>query len=30
VFSSNSVEAALGVPATTRWWETFMRIAAVL
>lgn len=30
VFSSNSVEAALGVPATTRWWETFVRIAAVL
>jgi uncharacterized protein (DUF1697 family) len=30
VFPSNSVEAALGVPATTRWWETFGRIAAVL
>ena len=30
VFPSNSVEAALGVPATTRWWETFGRIAAVI
>jgi uncharacterized protein (DUF1697 family) len=30
VFPSNSVEAVLGVPATTRWWETFGRIAAVL
>jgi len=30
VFPSNSVEAALGVPATTRWWETFGRIVAVL
>jgi len=30
VFPSNSVEATLGVPATTRFWETFGRIAAVL
>ena len=30
VFPSNSVETAFGVPATTRWWETFGRIAAVL
>lgn len=30
VFPSNVVEDALGVPATTRWWETFGRIAAVV
>jgi uncharacterized protein (DUF1697 family) len=30
VFPSNAVESALGVPATTRWWETFGRIAAVI
>ena len=30
VFPSNSVEATLGVPATTRWWETFGRIATVI
>jgi len=30
VFASNLVEKALGVPATTRWWETFERIAKVL
>ena len=30
VFPSNAVEGVLGVPATTRWWETFGRIAAVL
>ena len=30
VFPSNCVEAALGVPATTRWWETIVRIAAVI
>jgi uncharacterized protein (DUF1697 family) len=27
VFPSHVVEAALGVSATTRWWETFERIA---
>ena len=30
VFPSNAVEGVLGVPATTRFWETFGRIAAVL
>jgi uncharacterized protein (DUF1697 family) len=30
VYPSTSVEAALGVPATTRWWETFGRIVAAL
>jgi uncharacterized protein (DUF1697 family) len=30
VFPSNAVEEVLGVPATTRFWETFGRIAAVL
>jgi uncharacterized protein (DUF1697 family) len=30
VFPSNAVETALGVPATTRWWETFGRIVGVI
>jgi len=30
VFASNVVEKALGVPVTTRWWETFERIAKVI
>lgn len=29
VFPSHVVEKALGVPATTRWWETFERAAEV-
>lgn len=29
-FSSLVVEDALGVPATTRWWETFECVAALL
>lgn len=30
VFPNQVVEKALGVPATTRWWETWERVAAVL
>ncbi len=30
VFASVVVEAAVGVPATTRWWETFERVAKVI
>ncbi len=30
VFASQVVENAIGVPATTRWWETFERVAAVI
>ena len=30
VFPNQVVESALGVPATTRWWETLERIAEVL
>jgi len=30
VFPNQVVEKALGVPATTRWWETWLRVAAVL
>lgn len=30
VYPSDSVESAFGVPATTRWWETFGRIVAAL
>jgi hypothetical protein len=30
LFASNVVEDVLGVPATTRWWETIERIAKVL
>lgn len=29
VFSNQVVEKALGVPATTRWWETLQRVAAL-
>lgn len=30
VFPNQVVESALGVPATTRWWETFERVASLL
>ena len=30
VFPNQVVEAALGVPATTRWWETFERVAKLI
>jgi hypothetical protein len=30
LFPSNCVEDALGVAATTRWWETFQRVARLL
>ena len=30
LYASNVVEDALGVPATTRWWETIERIAKIL
>ena len=30
VFPSNVVEDALGVRATTRWWETMLRIARII
>jgi hypothetical protein len=30
LFPSNVVESALGVAATTRWWETLQRIALLL
>jgi uncharacterized protein (DUF1697 family) len=30
VFPNQVVEDALGVPGTTRWWETFERIAALI
>jgi uncharacterized protein (DUF1697 family) len=30
VFPSNVVEEALGVRATARWWETFVKVARVL
>ncbi len=30
VFPNAVVERALGVPATTRWWETFERVAALM
>ena len=30
VFPNQVVEGALGVPATTRWWETLERVAALL
>ncbi len=30
VFPNQVVEGALGVPATTRWWETFEKLAALL
>jgi uncharacterized protein (DUF1697 family) len=29
VFPNQVVEAALGVPATTRWWETFEKVATI-
>jgi uncharacterized protein (DUF1697 family) len=29
VFPNQVVEAALGVPATTRWWETFVKVAEI-
>ena len=29
VFPNQVVEAVLGVPATTRWWETFEKVAAI-
>jgi len=30
LYPNQVVEKALGVPATTRWWETFERVAALL
>ena len=30
VFPSNFLESELGISATTRWWETFQRIAKIL
>ncbi len=30
VFPNQVVERALGVPVTTRWWETFERVAALM
>ncbi len=30
VFPNQVVDAALGVPATTRWWETIERVAEIL
>ena len=30
VFASEVVEASLGVPVTTRWWETLEKVAAII